>query len=91
MKVAVTAKVIFDDRHGRLNKGAVIDMIDHKAKFFLARGEVELYETKVIRESPSMAVGAPLSASPPAPASQPQTLSESVYGVKKRGRPKKGE
>ena len=89
MKVAVTAKVIFDDRHGRLQKGAVVDMLEHKARFFLARGDVEMYETKVLRESPSLVVGAQLSASPAAPASQPQTLNSSSVGAKKRGRPKK--
>lgn len=89
MKVAVTAKLIRDDRLGQLRVGQVVDMLDHKARFYLARGEVELYETKVLRESPSMAVGAPLSASPAAPASQPQTLKPSGDGAKKRGRPKK--
>jgi len=89
MKVSVTAKVIFDDRHGRLPHGSVVEMIDHKARFFLARGDVELYETKVLRESPSLAGGAPLSASPAAQASPPQTLKPSGSGKKKPGRPKK--
>ncbi len=89
MKVAVTAKLIFDDRLGRLPHGSVVEMIDHKARFFLARGEVELYETKVLRESPSMAGGAPLSASPAAQASPPQTLISSKPGAKKPPRKKK--
>lgn len=89
MKVAVTTKVIYDDRLGRLPLGSVVEMIDHKARFFLARGEVELYETKVLRESPSLAAGSPLSALPVAQVSLPQTLKQSDDGVKKRGRPKK--
>lgn len=89
MKVAVTIPLIRDDRLGIIKKGQVVDMIDHKARFFLARGEVELYETKVLRENPSVAAGNPLSASQAAPASQPQTLNPSGDGAKKRGRQKK--
>lgn len=83
-KVSITAKVIFDDRLGRLQKGAVVTMPRQKAKFFLERGEVELYETKVVRERPMTATGAPLSALPVAQVSQSQTLSLSESGEKKR-------
>lgn len=86
MKVSVTAKAIYDDRFGRLNKGQVVDLPDHKARFYLERGEVEYYETKVLRDRPYQAAGKPLSASPVAEVSQPQTLSESDNGEKKRGR-----
>lgn len=86
MKVHVVSnKAIFDDRLGRLNKGDVKDMPDHKANFYLRRGEVELYETKVIRDRPSEGAGKTeqLSASPVAPVSQQTTANESESGVKK--------
>lgn len=86
MKVSITAKAIYDDKFGRLNKGQTVDLPDHKARFYLERGEVEYYETKVVRDRPYPAAGKPLSASPVAQASQTQTLSESESGEKKRGR-----
>lgn len=86
MKVSVTAKIIYDDKAGRLNKGQVVDLPAHKAQFYIERGEVEYYETKVIRDRPSMTVGTPLSASPAVQASPSQTSEQSESGVKKRGR-----
>ena len=86
MKVSVTAKAIYDDKLGRLNKGQVAEMPEHKARFYLERGEVEYYETKVLRDRPYQAAGTPSSASPVAQVSQPQTSSESDSGEKKRGR-----
>jgi hypothetical protein len=90
MKVSVTAKVIYDDKAGRLNKGQVVDLPAHKARFYIERGEVEYYETKVIRERPSLTVGTQLSASPAVQASQSQTSEQLESGVKKRGRKPKG-
>jgi len=89
VKIAITAKAVLDDRFGKLTKGQIVDMIDHKAMFYVARGDAELYETKIAREVPMSAVGATerLSASPAAQASPTQTLSESDYGViRRRGR-----
>ena len=92
MKIVITAKAVNDDRLGRLRKDQVVELIDHKALFYVARGEAILYETKVKQDLPSQAVGAPLSVSPAAQAS-PQTIaSESDSGEKpepkKRGRKK---
>lgn len=92
MQVSVTANVIFDDRLGRLLKGQVVDMPDHKAKFFMARGDVELYLTKVMRDRPTLAAGSTeqSSAAPVAQALTETTSNESESGVqKKRGRPRK--
>lgn len=93
MKVAVTAKVLLDDKLGRLTRGQVVEMLDHKANFFIARGDVERYETKVARDYPYSTAGktVQLSASPAVEASQAQTLSESETGAKRRGRKAKGE
>ena len=52
MKVSVTAKVILDDKLGKLTKDEVVDLPDHKANFYLERGDVVLYQTKVIHEQP---------------------------------------
>jgi hypothetical protein len=86
MKVSVTAKAIFDDKLGKLIKGQTVELPDHKARFYLERGEVEFYETKVLRDRPYQAVGTQQSASPAAPVLPAQTLSESESGEKKRGR-----
>ena len=86
MKVSVTAKSIFDDKLGKLVKGQTVELPDHKARFYIERGEVEFYETKVMRDRPLLGAGTQLSASPVAQALPKQTLSESEYGEKKRGR-----
>lgn len=86
MKVSVTAKAIYDDKFGRVNRGQVIDLPDHKARFYLERGEVEYYQTKVLRDRPYQAAGTPLSASPAVQVSTEQTSNESDSGEKKRGR-----
>ena len=86
MKVAITAKAIYDDKFGRIVKGQTVDLPDHKARFYIERGEAEYYETKVLRDRPLLVAGEPLSASPAAQVSPQQTLSESDSGVKKRGR-----
>ena len=93
MKIVITAKAINDDRHGRLRKDQVVDLIDHKAMFYVARGEAILYETKVKQDRPSPATGAPSFASPAAPALPQATATESGNGEtpepKRRGRKKR--
>lgn len=92
MKVSILKKAILDDKLGRLMHGQVVDLPDHKAQFYVARGDAELYETKVFRENPYKAVGEtkPLSASPAVLVLPEQTSSASETGVKRRGRPRKG-
>ena len=52
MKVSITAKVILDDKLGKLMKNEVVDLPDHKANFYIQRGEVVQYQTKVVHERP---------------------------------------
>jgi hypothetical protein len=91
MKVFILKKAIFDDKLGRLMHGQVVDLPEHKAQFYIARGDAELYETKVFRENPYKAVGEtkPLSASPAVLVLPEQTLSASDSGVKRKARTKK--
>lgn len=72
--------------------GQVVDLPDHKAMFYVARGDAELYEVKTFRENPYKAVGEtkPLSASPAVLVLPEQTSSASETGVKRKGRPRKG-
>ena len=88
MQISILKPAVYHDRLGKLVKGRVVDVPDHQANEWLRRGFAERYETKVLRERPSLAVGAPLSALPAAQVSTPQTLNSSEPG-KKRGRPKK--
>jgi hypothetical protein len=91
MKVSILKKTLLDDKLGRLIYGDIVDLPEHKARFFLERGDVELYETKVIRENPYKAAGLveQSSVSPVALVLPQQTPSLSEDGAKKRGRPKK--
>ena len=91
MKVSILKKTLLDDKLGRLMYGDIVDLPEHKARFFLERGDVELYETKVIRENPYKAAGLveQSSVSPVALVLPQQTPSLSEDGAKKRGRPKK--
>jgi hypothetical protein len=52
MKVSITAKAILDDKLGKLTKDQVVDLPDHKANFYLTRGEAVQYQTKVVYQSP---------------------------------------
>jgi hypothetical protein len=70
MKVSVTAKALLDDKFGKLIKDQVVDLPDHKANFYLQRGEVVQYQTKVVNEVPSV----------------PEVEVVSDDGEKKRGR-----
>lgn len=85
MKISIIKKIILDDKLGRLVGGQVVDVPEHKAHFYVARGDAELYETKVFRENPSKAVGetTPLSASPAVLVLPEQTSNSSASGEKK--------
>jgi hypothetical protein len=91
MKVSILKKVILDDKLGRLIHGQVVDLPDHKAQFYIARADAELYEKKVFRENPLKAVGetAQLSASPAVLVLPEQTLSASESGGKRKTRTKR--
>lgn len=70
MKVSVTAKALLDDKFGKLIKDQVVELPDHKANFYIQRGEVVQYETKVVHERPAI----------------PEVAVEVEDGEKKRGR-----
>lgn len=53
----VVLKPLHHDRLGSLRKGTVVDMDDRWAGRYLARGAVERYETKVVREAPLLDAG----------------------------------
>jgi hypothetical protein len=86
MKVSVTAKIIYDDKLGKLTKGQEVDMPTHKAEFYLQRGDVEFYQTKVIRDRPLPIAGEQSFVAPVAQALPVKTSSESGSGVKKKGK-----
>lgn len=56
MKISIKSKKpLLDDKLGRLLHGDVVDLPEHKARFYLERGEAsECYETKVVVEEPYM-------------------------------------
>jgi len=89
--VIISKKGVIDDIKGRLPTNALVDLPDHKALFYISRGEAMRFETKVQQERPSQAVGAEelLSVSPAAQVSAQTTSSESATGAKRRGRPRK--
>lgn len=89
MKINIKAKVLFDDRLGRLVKDQIIDVPEHKALFYVARKEAELYETKVTREKPLDAAGKPASALPVGQVLTKQMLKQSDSGEKKAKQTKK--
>jgi hypothetical protein len=89
MKINVLEKELFDDKLGRLVKNQIVEVIDHKAKFYIERGLAESYETKVMRDRPSLVVGKQLSALPVAPVLQSQTLNQLENGEKKKRKQKK--
>ena len=89
MQITITTKKsILDDRLGRLRTGETYEMPDHKAMFYLQRGEAMLYQTKVMQDFPSVGAGKveQSCAQPVAQVSQPTTSNESESGEKKRGR-----
>lgn len=91
MKISITAKAVNDDQLGRLVRGTVVDLPQHKALFYLKRNEAEMYQTKVMRDRPYPVAGTtePPSASPVDHPSPKQTLTSSEDGEKKKARPKK--
>ena len=56
MKISITAKAILDDKLGKLTKDQVVDLPDHKANFYLNRGEAVQYQTKVVYQAPAPTV-----------------------------------
>lgn len=93
MKIVITSKKpINDDVRGRLACNTVIDLPDHKAMFYIERGEAVRYETKVLQDNPLKTGGAEAQSSvaPAVEASPSQTLKLSDSGVKKtQGRKKR--
>ena len=89
MKITIlTKKQPIDDKLGRLKTGETYDMPDHKANFYIQRGEAICYQTKVLQDRPCLAGGTTeqLSASLPAQVLQQTIANESESGTKKRGR-----
>ncbi len=88
------------DRRGQMLAGRAYDLPEAEAARLLKLGLVRVcspdeYETKVVTQTPvapsvpSLAAGAPSSASPAAQVSPLTTASVSAGGGKKPGRPKK--
>ena len=89
MQITITTrKPVFDDVHGRLKEGDVVEVSSQKANFYIKEGLAMCYQTKVMQDRPYQAVGATesLSASPAVQAQPQTTVSESADGAKKRGR-----
>ena len=90
MKITIlTKKQPIDDKLGRLKTGETYDMPDHKANFYIQRGEAVCYQTKVNQDFPCAADGltAQSSALDQDQAYATKTLNESADGEpKKRGR-----
>ena len=90
MKIVITTrKPVFDDQLGRLKENDVVEIVDHKALFYIQRGEAMCYQTKVLQDRPLLDAGK-VEQSSAAPADQAyatKTLNESADGEpKKRGR-----
>ena len=92
MKIVITSKKsLVDDIKGRLPKDTVVDLPDHKAMFYIERGEAVRYETKVLQDNPLKTDGAEaqLSVAPQVEASHKPTLTRLKDGATKiRGRKK---
>ena len=89
MKITITTmKNPIDDRLGRLEFDKTYDLPDHKALFYIQRGEAMSYQTKVLQERPLADAGKveQSSAAPAVQAYATKTLNESADGEKKRGR-----
>lgn len=53
MKITMKSKrPLLDDKLGRLMHGDVVEMPEHKARFYLERGDASAYLTKVVDEAP---------------------------------------
>lgn len=87
MKIVITSKKpIVDDVKGRLPKDTVVDLPDHKAMFYIERGEAVRYETKVVSQDilKTDGVEAQLSVAPLDQASPEKTSILSKLGAKKK-------
>lgn len=92
MAKVITLKEMFHPLKGRIRKGVEVELEDKVASMYVKMCAAEYYETKVVREFPSVGSGEmqPSSASPVAQASQQTIASELDSGApKRRGRPKK--
>lgn len=90
MLVTITSKKQpVDDKLGKLETGKTYDMPEHKAQFYIQRGEAMCYQTKVLQDRP-LADAGKVEQSSAAPADRvyaTKTLNESADGEqKKRGR-----
>ena len=86
MEIQITTKKsVFDDQHGRLTQGQVVDVPQHKAMFYIQRGDAICYQTKVIQDHPLADAGAMEQSSvlPPAQASLQTIATKLEDGVKK--------
>lgn len=81
MKIKTLRKIRLEA--GAVPVGSVMDVPESLAKFFLGRGEAEMY-VPFAEAGPAES----LSVSPPAQASTEKTLNESDSGEKRRGRKK---
>lgn len=87
MKIVITSKKpIVDDVKGRLPKDTVVELPDHKAMFYIERGEAVRYETKVVSQDilKTDGVEAQLSVAPLDQASPEKTSILSKLGAKKK-------
>ena len=91
MEIVIKKKGVRHDRLGRLEVDQKVDLPEAQARFFVERGDADLYLTKVLRDRPCVAggEGGQSSALPAAQALPQATLIESADGGKKRGRRKK--
>ena len=87
----ITKKPMFDDQHGRLQQGQIIDVPQHKAMFYIQRGEAVCYQTKVLQDRPLAGAGTVEQSSvlPPAPAYATKTSNKLETGEKKKTRKSK--
>ena len=90
MLVTITSKKQpVDDKLGKLETGKTYDMPEHKAQFYIQRGEAMCYQTKVLQDRP-LADAGKVEQSSAAPADRvyaTKTLNEFADGEqKKRGR-----
>ena len=91
MKIVVVTKKPVLTQFGRLVHGLPVDVPPQLAKFLIDRGDAVAYETKERMDRPIEADGtaALSSAWHQGHPLQPQTLSASEPGAKRRGRPRK--
>lgn len=86
-------ETLYHDRLGKLSPGRIVEVPERIGRRWISGKAAEEYETKVLRDRPSPAVGTtgPSSASPAAPASPQTTSSASAPGATPRARRRSGE